>query len=99
MGLEYKDNTGKVVGTVAVESGSVGTTGSAVIGRSTMDAVQSGQIGISAGNVVNLNSAEIANSASIKVDSSGTVVELEIVPIGTAVSSERQASAAIETKE
>ena len=98
MGLEYKDNTGKVVGTVAVESGSVGATGSAVIGRSTMDAVQSGQIGISAGNVVNLNSAEVANAASIKVDSTGTVVNLEIVPV-TAASSERQASAAIETKE
>ena len=98
MGLEYKDNTGKVVGTVAVESGSVGTTGSAVIGRSTMDAVQSGQIGISAGNVVNLNSAVVANAASIKVDSTGTVVNLEIVPV-TAASSERQASAAIETKE
>ena len=98
MGLEYKDNTGKVVGTVAVESGNVGPTGSAVIGRSTMDAVQPGQIGISAGNVVNLNSAEVANAASIKVDSTGTVVNLEIVPV-TAASSERQSSAAIETKE
>ena len=97
MGLEYKDNTGKVVGTVAVESGSVGTTGSAVIGRSTMDAVQPGQIGISAGNVVNLNSAEVANAASIKVDSTGTVVNLEIVPV-TATSSELHVFAVIVTK-
>ena len=69
--------------------------GETITGSLTNNATKPGQIGISKGNVVNLSSADVANAASIEVDGSGTVVNLEIVPI-TAGSSGPAASAAIE---
>ena len=88
--LEYRDSRGNVMSAPAVIPD-----GGTITGSLTNNATKPGQIGISKGNVVNLSSADVANAASIEVDGSGTVVNLEIVPI-TAGSSGPAASAAIE---
>ena len=88
--LEYRDKNGSVLGKTTDSAGSLSIAGSQA---ADMDSLS--QIGISKGNVVNLSSARVANAASVEVDSNGTVVNLEIVPT-SAVSSDRQASAAIE---
>lgn len=89
--LEYRDGNGGVMGA----KDGLFSTDHAISSLSDRPA-RLGQIGVSAGNVVNLSSASVANAASIEVDSSGTVVNLEIVPV-TAHSSDREASAAIES--
>lgn len=89
--LEYRDGNGGVMGA----KDGLFSTDHAISSLSDRPA-RLGQIGVSDGNVVNLSSASVANAASIEVDSSGTVVNLEIVPV-TAHSSDREASAAIES--
>ena len=89
--LEYRDRNGSVMRTTSVAADSSSITSSQIT-----DVARLGRIGVSEGNVVNLSSARVANTASVAVDSSGTVVNLEIVPI-TARTSDRQARAAIES--
>lgn len=88
--LEYRDRNGSVLGTTTDSESSLSITGTRAA-----DMARLSEIGVSKGNVVNLSSARVANTASVEVDSSGTVVNLEILPT-SAVSSDRQASAAIE---
>ncbi len=77
--IEYKDKSGKVLGTEKIDSGEINGKGLMIGGGTDMSkqADSNANIGIAGGDIVNMEGANAAGSVNIETNGEGTVVNLE----------------------
>lgn len=81
--IEYKDKSGKVLGTEKIDSGEINGKGLMIGGGADMSkqADSNANIGIAGGDIVNMEGANAAGSVNIETNGEGTVVNLEVFSI------------------
>ena len=81
--IEYKDKSGKVLGTEKIDSGEINGKGLMIGGGTDMskEADRNANIGIAGGDIVNMEGANAAGSVNIETNGEGTVVNLEVFAI------------------
>ncbi|WP_303669655.1 filamentous hemagglutinin N-terminal domain-containing protein [Selenomonas ruminantium] len=82
--IEYKDKSGKVLGTEKIDSGEINGKGLMIGGGTDMSkqADSNANIGIAGGDIVNMEGANAAGSVNVETTGDGTVVNLEVFSIG-----------------
>ena len=82
--IEYVDKQGKVIGSTTIDSGVVRETTGISANDTELDmdngSTTIGNISLVGGDIINLEGGDAAGNASISVEDSGTVVNLEILP-------------------
>lgn len=94
--IEYKDKSGKVLGTEKIDSGEINSKGLMIGGGTDMSkqADSNANIGIAGGDIVNMEGANAAGSVNIETNGEGTVVNLEVFSIDGEKQSETNNSTA-----
>lgn len=94
--IEYKDKSGKVLGTEKIDSGEINSKGLMIGGGADMSkqADSNANIGIAGGDIVNMEGANAAGSVNIETNGEGTVVNLEVFSIDGEKQSETNNSTA-----
>ncbi|SEA22667.1 filamentous hemagglutinin N-terminal domain-containing protein [Selenomonas ruminantium] len=82
--IEYKDKSGKVLGTEKIDSGEINGKGLTIGGGADMSKQtdSNANIGIAGGDIVNMEGANAAGSVNVETTGDGTVVNLEVFSIG-----------------
>ncbi|SFW31642.1 filamentous hemagglutinin N-terminal domain-containing protein [Selenomonas ruminantium] len=82
--IEYKDKSGKVLGTEKIDSGEINGKGLMIGGGADMSKQtdSNANIGIAGGDIVNMEGANAAGSVNVETTGDGTVVNLEVFSIG-----------------